>query len=60
MGCMVSLTSDYRNRVLFTFDDDLLVEAAKRQREYRSFEMRDVLKKLTYLSFCIITIQGRC
>ena len=25
------------NRVLFTFDDDLLVEAAKRQREHKSF-----------------------
>jgi len=25
------------NRVLFTFDDDLLVEAVKRQREHRSF-----------------------
>lgn len=37
MGCMINLTSDYRNRALFTFDDDLLVEAAKRQREYRSF-----------------------
>lgn len=25
------------NRVLLTFDDDLLVEAAKRQREHKSF-----------------------
>jgi len=25
------------NRVLFTFDDDLLVEAVKRQREHKSF-----------------------